>query len=106
LVFELQQNQKIDFVKKGVMRKNSRFSVIFSGFFPTLLKTILFIILSITFDTPNQVEPTTQLPTRRKVKNRSIITTPKSDDRHKKKNKKIKKKHYCKIKTFTTPFRI
>jgi aconitase A len=54
------------------MSKNSRFSVIFSGFFPTLLKTIGHFF---TFD--KQSTNTMNFPFQRgaEVKNRSIITT-------------------------------
>jgi hypothetical protein len=37
------------------------------------------------------------------IKNRSIITTPKSDDRQKNKKKIKKNTHHCKINTFITP---
>jgi len=71
------------------MRKNSRFSVTFSGFFLSLLITTRNILL-LSPQSTNQI----QFPFQRwaEVKNKSTITTPKRDERNKKNT------HYCKIK--------
>jgi hypothetical protein len=71
------------------MRKNSRFSVTFFGFFLTLLKITGITGFFVAFD-PSKYQLDyyrEYFPLQREaeVKNQSIISTPKRDDRHTKK---------------------